>query len=124
MSSEPTDSQSDEPIIDAEAIENLRAINPDDDSFLKEIIGIFIEDTPARIAELRQARAAGDVTTFSRAAHSIKGSSSNLGAARLRTLAAHLEHESKSQPLAGLAEGIAELEAAFTSAKAALERLL
>ncbi len=123
MSSAPADPSSLEPIIDAEAIENLRALNPDDDSFLKEIIGIFIEDTPARIAELRQAHAAGDVATFSRAAHSIKGSSSNLGAARLRTLAERLEHGSKSQPLASLASGIPELEAAFTTAKAELERL-
>jgi len=112
-----------EPIIDAEAIENLRAINPDDDSFLKEIIGIFLEDTPARIAELRHAHAAGDVAAFSRAAHSIKGSSSNLGAAQLRTLAESLEHASKSQPLASLAAGIPELEAAFAAARSELERL-
>ena len=123
MSSAPANPSSLEPIIDAEAIENLRALNPDDDSFLKEIIGIFIEDTPARIAELRQAHAAGDVATFSRAAHSIKGSSSNLGAARLRTPADSHKNGLKNQSQAGLEAGIPEVEAAFTTAKAELERL-
>ncbi|MBP7141447.1 MAG: Hpt domain-containing protein [Opitutaceae bacterium] len=118
-----SNSSSSEPIIDAEAIENLRAINPDDSSFLKEIIGIFIEDTPARIAELRTTMANGDVDGFSRAAHSIKGSSSNLGAARLRSLAEHLEHDSKSQPLANFAQGITELEATFAATKSELEQL-
>ncbi len=118
-----SNSSSSEPVIDAEAIENLRAINPDDSSFLKEIIGIFLEDTPARIAELRVAMAGGDASTFSRAAHSIKGSSSNLGAARLRSLAERLEHDSKSLPLASFVQGIAQLEAVFAETKAELERL-
>lgn len=118
-----SNSSSSEPVIDAEAIENLRAINPDDSSFLKEIIGIFIEDTPARIAELRAAMASGDVSAFSRAAHSIKGSSSNLGAARLRAQAERLEHDSKTQPLASFAQSIAELEATFAATKSALEQL-
>src|SRR5687767_7088973 len=42
-------------IIDPQSIENLRALNPgDDDAFLREIAGIFFEDTPLRIAELDQ----------------------------------------------------------------------
>ena len=118
-----SNSSSSEPVIDAEAIENLRAINPDDSSLLKEIIGIFIEDTPARIAELRAAMASGDVSAFSRAAHSIKGSSSNLGAARLRSLAERLEHDSKSQPLTNFNHGLSELEEAFAATKSELERL-
>ena len=40
-------------VIDPQAIENLRSLNPDDnDKFLSEIAGIFLEDTPLRIAEL------------------------------------------------------------------------
>jgi len=44
------------------AIENLRALNPgDNDEFLREITGIFLEDTPQRIAELDESLVAGDV---------------------------------------------------------------
>ena len=72
-------------VLDQTAIENLRALSPDDgDVFLREIIGIFIEDTPRRIAELHASRASLDAPAFTRAAHSIKGSSSNLGASELR----------------------------------------
>ena len=115
---------SSEPIIDLEAIENLKSLSPEDDSFLKEIVGVFLEDTPQRIQELKQSHAAGDVASFSRAAHSIKGSSSNLGASRLRSAAEWLEHGSKKEPLANLEAGIPALEAAFAAAKAELERLV
>ena len=111
--------------IDPEAIENLRQLSPEDgESFLRDIVGIFVEDTPARIAELKKALAEGDQPTFTRAAHSIKGSSSNLGAIQLRAVAEKLEHTSRSQGLAGLEVHVPELENAFAQAKGALEQIL
>ena len=112
-------------IIDPEAIENLRALTPDDpESFLREIIGIFLEDTPARIGELRQALASGDQAQFTRAAHSIKGSSSNLGARELREVSSDLEHRAKEHGVAGLEPRVVDLENAFATTKVALEKLL
>ena len=112
-------------VLDAQAIENLRALNPDDnDEFLREIAGIFIEDTPHRIAEIDQSLAAGDVAKFARAAHSIKGSSSNLGAMALRAAAERLEHHARSQGLEGVAALIAEVKSEFGRAQAALTTLL
>lgn len=109
------------PIIEAEAIENLRALNPgDNDEFLKEIVAIYLEDTPQRIAELETSLAAGDVGTFTRAAHSIKGSSSNLGASRLRAAAETLEHGSKKNGLTGVEAGIVTVKLEFAAAEAAL----
>ena len=59
----------DSAIIDPQAIDNLRALNPgDNDSFLREITGIFLEDTPQRVAELEQSFESGDVAKFARAA--------------------------------------------------------
>jgi histidine phosphotransfer protein HptB len=111
--------------IDPEAIENLRALNPDDgDGFLRDIVTIFLEDTPARIGELRESMAAGDVPKFTRAAHSIKGSASNLGANQLRTIAADLEHRSKIQGLTTLAPTVDQLAGAFAVAKAELDRIV
>ena len=111
--------------IDPEAIENLRALSPDDgDVFLKDIVGIFIEDTPARIAELRQALADGDAVGFTRAAHSIKGSSSNLGAIALRDIAAELEHKSRLGGLGDLEPLIQDLETAYLTAKETLEKIV
>jgi histidine phosphotransfer protein HptB len=113
------------PIIDSEAIETLRALNPgDNDEFLRDITGIFLEDTPARIQELDQSFAKGDVPTFVRAAHTIKGSSSNLGALALRAVAERLEYQSRKSGLDGLAPEIAALKIEYASLQAELQKLL
>jgi HPt (histidine-containing phosphotransfer) domain-containing protein len=109
------------PLIDPEAIENLRALNPgDNDDFLREIVGIFLEDTPRRIAELDQSLAAGDAPAFTRAAHSIKGSSSNLGALRLRAAAEKLEHDSRKVGLDSVPADLDRLKAEFAQVQQAL----
>jgi HPt (histidine-containing phosphotransfer) domain-containing protein len=112
-------------VIDPEAIENLRALTPEDpESFLKDIISIFVEDTPLRLAELQKSMAAGDRIIFTRAAHSIKGSASNLGAMQLRALASELEQRSKTEELSTLDARLKDLEAAFALAKTTLEKLI
>ncbi len=116
---------SDDLPIDPEAIENLRSLTPDDpNGFLREIIGIFLEDTPARIAELRATLASGDQVGFTRAAHSIKGSAANLGANQLRTLSSELEHQSKTTEISTLGHHIDGLDAAFERARVELEKLV
>ena len=112
---------SETPVIDPLAIENLRSLNPgDNDEFLREIAGIFLEDTPQRIAELDQSMATGDVGKFTRAAHSIKGSSANLGAMALRAVAEKLEQHARSQGLNGVAALVAQVKTEFARAQTAL----
>jgi HPt (histidine-containing phosphotransfer) domain-containing protein len=113
------------PVVDQEAIENLRALSPgDDDVFLKEILVIFLEDTPLRIADLHSSLAAGNTESFVRAAHSLKGSSSNVGAAQMRAAAEILEHHSRKQGLSDVKDLIAQLESAYARAREALQKLL
>lgn len=112
-------------LIDPEAIDNLRALNPDDgDGFLRDIVGIFLEDTPSRMQELKESLAAGDTVRFTRAAHSIKGSSSNLGATPLRGVAEKLEMESRTKGLGSVNPLLEELETVFASTKAELARIV
>ncbi len=109
-------------ILDPTAISNLRTLSPDDgDAFLKEIIGIFLEDTPIRITELHKSRVSGDAITFTRAAHSIKGSSSNVGAQELRSIAEKLEYQARQRGIDDVEALVAELEAAFIRTKEALK---
>lgn len=116
---------SNDPAIDQEAIENLRALDTDgDNAFLREIIGIFLQDTPLRIADLHQSLAAGDITHFSRAAHSLKGSASNLGATHLSSAAARLEQQARHDGLGAVGSHLPIIEAEFAVARAELERLL
>jgi HPt (histidine-containing phosphotransfer) domain-containing protein len=111
-------------ILDPEAIANLRALSPDDDDgFLREILGIFLEDTPMRIAELHASRNNGDAASFTRAAHSIKGSSSNVGALELRAAAERLEAHAKQAGITGADTLLAAVEAAFARVEPELRKL-
>lgn len=112
-------------VIDPQAIENLRALNPgDNDEFLREIAGIFFEDTPQRIAELDLSARTGDVSRFVRAAHSIKGSSANIGATFLRAAAEQLEHQSRTQGLGDVAALVEKVKTEFSRTEAALRALI
>ena len=112
-------------VLDPQAIENLRALNPgDNDEFLREIAQIFLEDTPKRITELDQSALAGDVEKFTRAAHSIKGSSANIGATSLRAAAERLEHQSRAQGIAGAAGLVDQVKAEFLRTQRALNTLI
>jgi HPt (histidine-containing phosphotransfer) domain-containing protein len=111
-------------VIDPQALDNLRALNPgDNDEFLRELAAIFLEDTPKRITELDNSLAAGDTGTFTRAAHSIKGSAANLGAMRLRAAADKLEHHSRKEGLTAVNDMVAAIKAEFAQAAAELKRL-
>ena len=113
------------PIIDPAAIANLRELNSgDNDEFLREIVGIYVEDTPKRLGELKGALAAGDAAALSLAAHTIKGSSSNVGALALRAVAERLEHMARAEGFGGAAPLVAQCEAQFALALAELKKLL
>jgi len=113
------------PVIDPQAIENLRSLNPgDNDEFLRELTQIFLEDTPQRIAELEQSLASGDAARFTRAAHSIKGSATNMGAMLLRGAAEKLEMHSRKEGMVAVDEMIGSIRQEFARAKAGLEAII
>jgi histidine phosphotransfer protein HptB len=112
-------------VIDPQAIANLRSLNPgDNDEFLREITGIFLEDTPVRLAELDESYLSGDTGRFTRAAHSIKGSAANLGAAGLRAVAEKLENQSRTNGLANVAELVSQVKSEFARAEATLKQIV
>ncbi len=59
--------------------------------FVVELVGTFLEEAPAMLAELRSAQAEGAADAFRRAAHSLKSNSHTFGATRLGELARDLE---------------------------------
>ena len=112
------------PSIDPEAIANLRELNPGDGGeFLREIISIYLEDTPKRIEDLKTTLKASDVGAFTRAAHTIKGSSANVGAQVLRGIAERLEIMSRRDGLGQAGSVVAEIEAEFAKVSVELGKL-
>lgn len=112
------------PVLDPAAIEALRALNPGDDSFFRDLVQIFLDDSPQRIAEIEQALARGDARQLTLAAHSLKGSSSNFGADRLRSLSEQLEQLGRQGSLGGVPAHLLALKDEFARVRAALDALL
>ena len=82
--------------IDLTVINGLRALReegqPDP---LAELVDLFLLDAPERIHRLRHGIAQSDIKAVQHAAHSLKGSSSNLGLLRLARLSGVLDKEAK-----------------------------
>jgi len=68
----------------------LRALGGDA-ALLADVMRLFLEDCPRRVAELRAAVTGGDPAHVQRAAHAVKGAVGTFGARPARDLAAHLE---------------------------------
>ncbi len=114
----------DEPVDDS-AIQALRELDrPGEQSFLAEMIQIFFEDSPPRLAGLRSALARGDAAEVTDVAHALKGSCSNFGAQDLERLCKALESAGRSGQLDGADALLEELFAEYARVRAALSRYL
>lgn len=108
-------------VIDAATFAELQeAAGPE---FVAELVGTFLEEAPAMLADLRSARAAGDGERFCRAAHSLKSNSQTFGAASLGALARDIELRGLDADPARDAAALAALDAAYAQAAAALQEL-
>lgn len=75
--------------LDPEIVADLR--NVADDSFLEQVLTLYMEQALDVIASLRQALAAADAVTFKHAAHKLAGASLNIGAARMTAKCREIE---------------------------------
>jgi HPt (histidine-containing phosphotransfer) domain-containing protein len=114
----------DDQSIDMQAIDALRDLSPDaGGEFLRELIEIYLQDTPIRLAELEDALTKNDVPSFTRAAHTIKGSSSNFGATKLTKLAHGIEMQGKEGNPAASVAVCAQLKAEYALVAQALGKI-
>ena len=89
---------------------------------LKEMCGLFREDTPGRIEALEAALAAGDMVELADVAHAIKGAAGTMGIPRLRSVAAELEGGGRKGAFsAAPALLLEQLRAAYADGMAAIE---
>ena len=93
------------------------------EDFLVDLIDVYLEDTPNRIAQMRGAAGGGETDTLIREAHTLKSSSANVGAMQLSALAKQMEFDWRSGDFAGMADDVQRFEDEFIQVKAALEAL-
>ena len=84
---------------------------------LDELLDEYLIDTPSQLAQLREAVEAGDINAIASVAHTLKGSSGNLGINAVYLLCQELEQEAKAGELCDGAGNVAAIEAAFSQAK-------
>jgi CheY-like chemotaxis protein/HPt (histidine-containing phosphotransfer) domain-containing protein len=98
-------------VLDPDTVNLL--IVPEDDSSLRELVELFREDGGMRLAAMRKARTAKDPAALAAAAHTLKGSSGNLGGRRLAALVSRLELAAKAGDWSLAEELIPAIERAF-----------
>ena len=86
-----------------------------DEELLRDLCQIFLEESPKLMEKLQQAVVAGDSDGVMRAAHSLKGESSYLGAGGTSQAARQLEEMGRSQDLSRARKTLAVLEREITT---------
>jgi len=100
--------------------QRLAEIAGGDVAFAQELINLFIEDTAQHIAALGEAIARADAETVRKVGHTLKGSSSNIGAEPLRCAAFDVEMQGRVGDLMQATTSLAVIQKEFDRLRAAL----
>lgn len=92
-----------------------------DADFIKELVDLYLGDTEHHLVLLEAAHRGGMFVELKREAHVIKGASANVGAVRMREIAATIERRVAENALEALAESVEALRAEFGRVRAFFE---
>ena len=109
--------------IDKSALQQIADLDPEQNGeLLSGIIDSYIDNAKSLIRDLGEAITGDDVEGATRAAHSLKSSSANVGAMKLSSLCAEMEHSGRKQDMQSILASIDSVKAEFDIAIAALTR--
>jgi HPt (histidine-containing phosphotransfer) domain-containing protein len=111
-------------VLDMSVVEELLSLCDDGDpELLLDLIEMFLDDAPAKVAAIQQGIQGHDLEAVERAAHSLKGSSGNLGATGLQDTCEQLQNVARGHQIREAQALLGGLESHFTAAVDALEQL-
>lgn len=105
-------------LIDRETLAALQDVMEDD---FQQLIDTFLTDSTQKLADMQRALAAGQCDDLRRAAHSFKGSSSNIGAAGIVAICKSIEDQAAARKLAGIESQLVDLQQEFSLVRAQLD---
>lgn len=108
------------PILNDSAIDRLARLGGDD--LVRQMIELFLEHGPGRMAALVDGSGAGDAVRVERAAHTLKSTAGNLGAGRLQATAETVEALAADGSIDG--ELVARLQREYDESVVALRHRL
>lgn len=107
-------------VVDREAL--LGSLE-NDSQLVKEVVGIFLTDSPDMLLAIRTAVTAGAANELMKAAHALKGSVSVFGAKSAVAAAQALESIGRSGQMGGSVEALAALEREMALVTFALQEI-
>lgn len=110
------------PIIDINDLAEYGDASGGTSDLLRELVQVFRDDTPAYLGQLQDAHARGSADELGRSVHTLKGSSTAIGARQMHAICVELEGTSTVDGLRMRAL-IQELHMAYERALETLERL-
>ena len=112
-------------VLDPAVVESLRQLTPSGEpDVLHQVLTLFLSEVPKKIDALRAAVAAGDVVAVQRIAHSLKGSSGNIGAGALYDVCRRLDDDAKSGEMARLPPLLERVVAEYARVEREIGRLM
>jgi CheY-like chemotaxis protein len=112
-------------VLDARVVARLERLGAAaGEDLLGQLAALFLADAQARVGSLRQALAEGDAIAVVRSAHSLTGSSGNLGATELSRLCRILAADGRAAELVGRSALIDGIEAELDRVRSALHALV
>lgn len=112
-------------VLDMSVVEELLSFSDDGDpELVMDLIQMFLADGPCKVQAVTEGLAAGDLEKAERAAHSLKGSSGNLGAKLLQNACEEMQLATRYKKLDESRRLGPTLTQRFTEAEAALRKLL
>lgn len=109
-------------LVDFSRLDEFREFDDEDLTMTREVVALFLADTPQRLQSLHAALDAGDAEQLAVAAHALKGSAGNVGAVALHEQAGTLETAARAGWPADAAARLSQLRDLWQRTAAALER--
>jgi HPt (histidine-containing phosphotransfer) domain-containing protein len=107
---------------DPAAIERLRQMGGA--KLAVEMLAIYLDYAPARLADVREAAPRGDLLAVQKAAHALKSTANHVGARAVRDLARQLEALARAQSAELIPDMVAELVTAMEQVRPRIESAL
>jgi HPt (histidine-containing phosphotransfer) domain-containing protein len=113
------------PALDPQVIDSLRQLTPPGEpDVLADILNLFLAEVPKKIGALQAALEAGDAAQVARIAHSLKGSTGNLGAHAMLDVCRRIDDRARRGDLASVAPLIASLTSEYHRVELEIRQLL
>lgn len=105
--------------VDLEVIKMLDTLakQDNDPTFVADLLNNYVTQMPQTMTAMRLALAANDAVTLSETAHTLKGASGNVGAARVAELSSRVEDCARQRNLGPIRLLLDEIDEAFTQTR-------